>query len=86
MNAHDAATYKAIQAMINEFGQLRLLVAIDSMPEKLQRARQLLRELDAEYELKAKQSKLMQAEEKKRQAIADYYIDRANGSHAALAK
>lgn len=71
MNAHDAAVHKAIQAMINEVGQLRMLVAIDSMPEKLQRARQLLRELDAEYERRAKQSKLMQAEESLRRRIAD---------------
>lgn len=70
MSAHDAATHKAIQAMINEVGQLRLLVAIDSMPEKLQRVRQLLRELDAEYEQRAKLSKLMQKEEAQRRRAA----------------
>lgn len=83
---HDAATHQAIQAMINEVGQLRLLVAIDSMPEKLQRVRQLLRELDAEYEQRAKQSRLMQKEEEQRKAINDYYMDRKNGSLAALAR
>lgn len=60
--SHDAATHQAIQNMINEIGQLRMLVAIDSIPEKLQRVRQLLRELDAEYEVRAKQSRLMQTE------------------------
>lgn len=49
-DAHDAAVHKAVQAMINEIGQLRMLVAIDSMPHKLQQVRQLLRELDNEYE------------------------------------
>ena len=42
------AVAQTVERMINEIGQLRLLVAIDSMPEKLQQVRQLLRELDAE--------------------------------------
>jgi len=34
--------------MLNEIGLLRKVVSIDSMPDKLQQIRQLLRELDAE--------------------------------------
>ena len=41
-------TQKTVTAMIDEIGKLRLVVAIDSMPAKLQQIRQLLRELDAE--------------------------------------
>lgn len=37
-----------VRRMIGEIGVLRRFVAIDQMPEKLQQARQLLRELDHE--------------------------------------
>lgn len=51
MSNHNEAAVKAtVKAMINEIGKLRLLVAIDSMPVKLQSVRQLLRELDAELD------------------------------------
>ena len=71
MNMHnDAAIHEAVKAMINEVGSLRMLVAIDSMPEKLQKARQLLRELDDELEQRAKQSRLMQREQSKRDLLA----------------
>jgi hypothetical protein len=39
-------------AMLNEIGELRKTVAIDSMPQKLQQVRQLLRELDADLDVK----------------------------------
>jgi hypothetical protein len=41
------AIKQTIEAMLNEIGQLRKLVALDNMPEELQQARQLLRLLDA---------------------------------------
>jgi hypothetical protein len=44
---------KTVTQMINLIGELRLLVAIDSMPLELQKARQLLRQLDAKLEAKA---------------------------------
>jgi hypothetical protein len=50
MNHNDAAVKQTVINMINEIGLLRKLVAIDSMPYKLQQARLLLRELYAEYE------------------------------------
>lgn len=42
------AVKQTVAAMLNEIGMLRLVVPIDSMPDKLQQVRQLLRELDAE--------------------------------------
>ena len=48
----DAAVRDTVEAMINEIGKLRLLVAIDNMPFKLQEVRQLLRELDEELNRK----------------------------------
>lgn len=42
--------HETVKAMINEIGELRQFVAIDSMPDKLQQVRQLLRELDYELE------------------------------------
>lgn len=49
MNAPTTPAVKqTIEAMLNEIGMLRKIVAIDSMPDKLQQVRQLLRELDAE--------------------------------------
>ncbi len=59
--SHNTTVHKTVKNMIDEIGQLRVLVAIDNMPEKLQRVRQLLRELDAEYEGLAKQSRRAQA-------------------------
>jgi len=42
------AVKQTVAAMLNEIGLLRKVVSIDSMPDKLQQIRQLLRELDAE--------------------------------------
>ncbi|MCG5512811.1 hypothetical protein [Ectothiorhodospira shaposhnikovii] len=67
MTKTDEAVHAAVQAMINEIGELRMLVAIDSMPEKLQKARQLLRELDEELHQRANQSRLMREEDSLRQ-------------------
>lgn len=43
----NAAIQTTVEAMINEIGQLRKLMAIDSMPIELQQVRQLLRVLEA---------------------------------------
>lgn len=49
MNAPTTPAIKqTVAAMLNEIGMLRKVVALDSMPIKLQQVRQLLRELDAE--------------------------------------
>jgi hypothetical protein len=48
-----AATQITVEAMLDQIGLLRKLVAIDSMPLKLQQVRQLLRELNAELDKKA---------------------------------
>ena len=42
-----AATQITVEAMLNQIGLLRKLMAIDSMPVELQEVRQLLRVLDA---------------------------------------
>lgn len=56
--ATDKTIHETVQAMIGEIGKLRQLVAIDSMPLKLQQVRQLLRELDYDMEQRAAQDKL----------------------------
>lgn len=48
-----AATQITVEAMLDQIGLLRKLVAIDNMPVKLQQVRQLLRELNAELDKKA---------------------------------
>lgn len=45
-----SAIRKTVSALINEIGELRRLVGIDSMPEELQQVIQLLRMLDARLE------------------------------------
>jgi hypothetical protein len=42
-----AATQITVEAMLDQIGLLRKLMAIDNMPVELQQARQLLRVLDA---------------------------------------
>ena len=44
--AHKKTVAKTVEAMINEIGKLRQMVAIDDMPAELQQARHLLRVLD----------------------------------------
>ena len=44
--AHKKTVAKTVEAMINEIGKLRQMVAIDNMPDELQQARHLLRVLD----------------------------------------
>lgn len=55
LSAIDKTVAQTVQNMISEIGELRKLVAIDSMPDKLQKVRQLLRELDEEFYQKSKQ-------------------------------
>jgi bacterioferritin-associated ferredoxin len=55
LGAIDKTVAQTVQNMISEIGELRKIVAIDSMPDKLQKVRQLLRELDEEFYQKSKQ-------------------------------
>lgn len=46
LSAQSKTVHQTVQNMIGEIGKLRQLVAIDNMPEELQKIRQMLRELD----------------------------------------